>query len=197
MLVVGLTGGIGSGKSTVANLFAKHGVPIIDADVIAREITTPNHPAFVSIIQHFGKDVVLQNGSLNRAKLRQLIFSQPEQKLWLEKLLHPLIRDEIANQITTLTTPYCIAVIPLLLEAEVYSFIDRILVVDTTTTEQLKRTLLRDNVTEAEAQAILQSQTNREARLAKAHDIITNNGTLDDLIPQVNKLHEMYLKLSM
>lgn len=195
MLVVGLTGGIGSGKSTVANLFAKLGVPIIDADIVARDVTTPDKPAFNSIVKHFGPEMVLENGTLDRAKLRQLIFNQPKQRLWLEKCLHPLIKDEMARQISQLTSPYCIAVIPLLLEVEFYSFINRILVVDASEAEQLKRTLSRDNISKADVEAILHSQASRADRRAKAHDVIMNDGMPEDLIPQVDKLHEKYLKL--
>src|SRR5262245_30067916 len=125
MLVIGLTGGIGSGKSTVAKLFAERGVPIIDADIAAREVTTPNQPAFYSIVKHFGQEIVAKDGTLDRSKLRHIIFSDPKQRLWLEHLLHPQIRSKMQHQIANMTTPYCIAVIPLLLEVEFYSFINR------------------------------------------------------------------------
>jgi dephospho-CoA kinase len=196
MLVVGLTGGIGSGKSSVARLFAERGVPIIDADVAAREVTTPEKPAFASIVKHFGNDVVLPNGTLDRAKLRHIIFNDSKQRLWLEKLLHPLIRDEMKKQIDSLSAPYAVAVIPLLLEVEFYSFINRILVVDAPESAQIERVMMRDKTSRADIEEILKSQASRKDRKAKAHDIILNDGVPDDLIPQVDKLHQLYLQMS-
>lgn len=197
MLVVGLTGGIGSGKSTVARIFAEHGVPIIDADVVAREVTTPEKPAFASIVQHFGKEIVLSDGSLDRSKLRHIIFNDSKQRLWLENLLHPLIRNEMHEQLAALSAPYVIAVIPLLLEVEFYSFINRILVVDTSEPTQIERVMARDKSSSREdIMGIVKSQANRKDRIAKAHDIIVNDGTLEDLIPQINKLHQTYLQIS-
>lgn len=195
MLVVGLTGGIGSGKSTVATLFAEHGAPIIDADVVARAITAPDKPAFTSIVKHFGPNVLLKDGTLDRAQLRDLIFNDSKQRLWLEKLLHPLIREEMEDQIQRMSAPYCIAVIPLLLEVEFYAFINRILVVDAPESAQVKRVIARDHTSQSQVEAIIMSQAQRDARRAKAHDVISNDGTLADLIPQVNALHEMYIKL--
>ena len=196
MLVVGLTGGIGSGKSTVANLFAERGAAIIDADIIAREVTEKESPALKNIVKHFGPEVILKDGSLDRGKLRQLVFNHPNDRLWLEKLLHPLIKDEMTRQIARMKAAYCVAVIPLLLEVEFYSFINRILVIDTSETEQIKRAMLRDNISKSEVEAILHSQASRQARRAKAHDVILNDGSLEDLIPQVDKLHEKYLEMS-
>lgn len=195
MLVVGLTGGVGSGKSTVAALFAKHGVPIIDADIVAREVTAPNKPDFASIIKHFGSGVVLPDGTLNRSKLRHLIFNDPKQRLWLEKLLHPSIRDEMQKKLHGIEAPYCIAVIPLLLEVEFYYFINRILVVDASETEQIRRVMQRDNAAKSDVEAILESQASRIDRRSKAHDIIINDGKLEDLNAQVDKLHETYTRL--
>jgi len=196
MLVVGLTGGIGSGKSAVAKLFAEHDVPIIDADDISRELTQADQPAFHSIIKHFGNQVILPDGKLDRAKLRDIIFRDPKQRLWLEHLLHPMIRDAIAERLKQIHEPYCILVIPLLLEVEFYSFINRILVVDAPEQKQLERVAARDNSRKSEIEAILKTQASREARLARAHDVITNNGTLDDLVPQVEQLHEKYSQMA-
>ncbi|MCW5584393.1 MAG: dephospho-CoA kinase, partial [Gammaproteobacteria bacterium] len=161
MLVIGLTGGIGSGKSTVANLFAEQGVPVIDADVIAREITAPNKPAFSSIVKHFGQSILNPDGTLDRTKLRQIIFHNPKQRLWLEKLLHPQIRNEMQQQIAKMTAPYCIAVIPLLLEVEFFSFINRILVVDAPESAQIRRVMLRDHMSQPDIEAILKTQAPR------------------------------------
>lgn len=195
MLVVGLTGGIGSGKTTVANLFSKYNIPVIDADIVARAVTTPDKPAFAKVVKHFGKEIVMPDGTLNRAKLRSIIFSDNRERLWLEQLLHPLIRDEMHKQVSTLSAPYCIAVIPLLLEVEFYSFINRILVVDAPEAAQVDRVMSRDKTTRDDIEAILKSQASRHDRVAKAHDVIVNDGVLDDLIPQVEKLHAMYTQM--
>jgi dephospho-CoA kinase len=195
MLVIGLTGGIGSGKSTVARLFEKKGIPIIDADVIAQALTLPGQPALQAIIEHFNDPALMRAGQLNRARLREIIFQLPGERLWLEQLLHPLIRKQIETQIKAIVAPYCIVVIPLLAESGAYDFINRILVIDTNETEQIKRAAQRDRVPPEQIAAILKTQASREARLGIAHDIIQNNGTLDDLIPQVERWHQHYLSL--
>jgi dephospho-CoA kinase len=196
MLVIGLTGGIGSGKSTVAALFAALHVPIIDTDVIAHELTQPKTPAYLSIVKHFGKDLVLSDGLLNRAQLSMMIFSDSKKRLWLERLLHPLIRDEMERKIHQCSAPYCIAVIPLLFEVEFYSMINRILVVDSPLELQIERIRARDHFPLSHIQAILKTQASRSHRLARADDIITNDQDLTHLKNQVEKLHAKYLKLS-
>lgn len=196
MLVIGLTGGIGSGKSTVADLFAKHGITIIDADAIARQVTNTEHPALQKISGYFGSDILLTDGSLDRTKLKKIIFSEPQKREWLEQLLHPLIRQEMKNCIQTALSPYCIAMIPLLLETSPNPLIDRILIVDTAEEEQIIRIQKRDGVSKIEAESILKAQINREQRLNAAHDIILNHGPLSNLVPQVDKLHKIYLDLS-
>lgn len=195
MLVVGLTGGIGSGKSVVTRLFAEHGAAIIDTDIIARDLTQKDSPALASIIKHFGQEILLSDGNLDRAKLRKLIFSNPQERLWLERLLHPLIQEEMDRQIAQISAPYCIAVIPLLLEVEFFSSINRILVVDALEADQVKRVMQRDNIPKAEVEAMLNSQANRADRRAKAHDVILNDGLLEDLVPQVDKLDKKYRQL--
>lgn len=195
MLVIGLTGGIGSGKSTVANLFAKHGVPIIDADAVSREITTPNDPAFMRIVKHLGDHVLQPDGSLDRAKLRTIIFADSKERRWLETLLHPLIRDAMQQKINQLSAPYCLAVIPLLLEAEFYFFINRILVVDAPEPLQIERVTARDKAPISHVESILKAQASREVRLTRAHDVITNDGDMQNLIQQVDQLHEKYSHL--
>ena len=198
MLVIGLTGGIGSGKSTVAELFAKHDVPIIDADVISRELTKPNAPAIAKIISHFGSDICLPDGSLNRKKLRDIIFTDAKQRHWLEHLLHPQIHHEILQQLHKLSShAYCIIIIPLLIESASYAFIDRVLVVDTTEDLQIQRVTQRDTSQEQHVRAILDSQTTREHRLSHADDVITNTGDINELEPQVTRLHERYLELGL
>lgn len=196
MLIVGLTGGIGSGKSTVADLFAEKGINVIDADVAARELTHPDQPAFQKIIKHFGSNVLNKDGSLNRAYLRNIIFSDQKQRVWLERLLHPLIRQHMEEKLSHITSPYCIAVVPLLLEVESYSFINRILVIDTPESLQVKRVMARDHMSEDELEAILDRQASREQRRLKAHDVINNEGSLAELRKQVDVLHQQYLALA-
>jgi dephospho-CoA kinase len=195
MLVIGLTGGIGSGKSTVARLFEEKGIPIIDADVIAQALTLPGQPALQAINAHFDDPTLLKEGQLNRARLRDIIFQSPAERLWLEQLLHPLIRKQIETQIKAVVAPYCIVVIPLLVESGAYDFIDRVLVIDTNETEQIQRAAQRDHVSPERIAAILNTQASREARLAIAHDVIQNNGKMNDLIPQVEWWHQHYLSL--
>lgn len=196
MLVIGLTGGIGSGKTTVANLFAEKGVTIIDTDQLARDVIEPGKPALEKIIQKFGQTILLPNGSLDRTALRKHIFNHPEDREWLEKLLHPLIREEMKYQAEHSTSPYCIAVIPLLFETKPNPLIDRILVVDTTEEEQIKRAHTRDNTSPQQIKAILKSQASRNQRVSGADDIIINTGSPEELIPQVDQLHQLYLILS-
>lgn len=199
MLIIGLTGGIGSGKSTVARLFADKGIPVIDADIIARNVTEAGEPALTAIAEHFGVNVIMKDGNLDRPKLRTIIFQDPNERQWLEQLLHPLIRDKITQQLATLSAannkaPYCIIVIPLLLETASYSFIDRILVVDTPEHIQIVRVSTRDQALAATAKAIIDTQLAREERLKQADDVIVNDGTHADLTPQVDKLHDQYSK---
>ena len=195
MFVVGLTGGIGTGKSVVAKLFAENGVPIIDADVIAREMTEPNSPAYHAIVKHFENSILLPDKTLNRPKLRQIIFTDTNQRIWLENLLHPLIRKKMEQQIKNMSEPYCIAVIPLLFEVEFYFFINRTLVVDAPEKIQIDRIMARDNISKPQIKAILKAQANREQRLARAQDIIINDKDPEDLVPQVKLLHKKYLSL--
>ena len=196
MLVIGLTGGIGSGKSTVADLFAQKGIAIIDADLAARVITNPDQPAFTKIVTHFGDEVLNPDGTLNRTHLRNIIFSNIKERAWLERLLHPLIREQMEKELSEAKSPYCIAVIPLLLEVEFYFFINRILVVDTEEETQINRVMTRDKVGRNDVEVVLNSQANREHRRSKAHDVISNDGDMVHLKNQVDELHEKYLKLS-
>lgn len=197
MLIIGLTGGIGSGKTTVANQFASYGVPIIDADVIARDITLPNTFAFNEIIKHFGQHLLTQHGTLDRSALRQIIFNQPQERIWLENLLHPIIRDQIEQQIAQILAPYCIIIIPLLFEVESYPFINRILVVDSPPNMQIERVIQRDKTDQTQVEAIIKTQVSREFRLKGAQDIIVNDGSVTDLHQQVEKLHLFYNKISL
>lgn len=196
MLVIGLTGGIGSGKSTVARLFAEKGVTIIDTDQLARDITLPGQEALAKIIEKFGKGILLPDKTLDRSQLRKIVFTDLHKRQWLEQLLHPLIRAETQRRIESATSPYCMVVIPLLLETKPNPLVKRILVVDLPEEQQLLRAHLRDQLPEKEISAIMRSQVTREQRLAAADDVIDNHGTLAELIPQVEKLHQSYCNSS-
>ncbi|HIF9294371.1 TPA: dephospho-CoA kinase [Photobacterium damselae] len=194
--VVGLTGGIGSGKTTVANLFARYGVDLIDADIIARDVVAPNSAGLAAIIDKFGADITLENGELDRAQLRQLIFSKPEQKEWLNQLLHPMIRQQMLAQIQASTSPYSLLIVPLMVENNLQALTQRLLVVDVDEQVQIQRTQQRDKVPLEQVKKILASQASRSERLAAADDVITNNDDEQALHPQVEKLHQYYLALS-
>jgi dephospho-CoA kinase len=193
---VALTGGIGSGKSTVADAFASLGINVIDADIIARQVVEPGAPALQAIVSRFGADMSLANGSLNRRQLRERIFTHAAEKSWLNALLHPLIQQETQRQMQQATSPYVLWVVPLLVENQLWQKADRVLVVDVSEETQLKRTMYRDNVSEAHAKQILAAQVTREQRLAVADDVIDNNGAPDAIALDVARLHARYLKLA-
>ncbi len=196
MYSVGLTGGIASGKSTVADLFAKQGVTIIDADVIAREVILPGESAYDSIVAYFGNNIVGNDQLIDRAKLRLIVFNNPEKRIWLEKLLHPVIRHRMIACSLKASSPYCIHVIPLLIETLPHPEINRILVVDVSVETQIKRLKIRDNLDKDMIENMLQAQISRKERLAHADDIIVNEGDLVTLADAVEKLHEKYLRLA-
>lgn len=196
MFIVGLTGGIGSGKSTVAALFAEKGIAVIDTDQLSRDVTTPGKSALAKIAAYFGPSILDGEGKLNRGRLRTIIFSDENKRKWLEQLLHPLIIDEMHRFAEKSSSPYVIAMIPLLFETESIPLIDRILVIDTSEDQQILRTQKRDNLTAEEVKSIISTQIIRNERLQKAHDVIFNDGKIEDLIPQVNKFHELYLRLA-
>ncbi len=194
--VVGLTGGIGSGKSTVADLFKAHGIDIIDADQLSREAVEPGQPALHAIEEHFGVDILTAAGELDRANLRTIVFSEPKQKEWLEALLHPLIADLIKSGIARSNSDYCVLESPLLLETEQHQLVSRILVVDVSVETQLSRALERDGGDATVISSIIASQLNRDKRLEKADDVVTNEGSLQDLRVTIDKLHNTYLTLA-
>ncbi len=198
MLKIGLTGGIGSGKTTVTEHFSSLGIPIIDADLIAREITAAGQPALQEISTLFGKQIIDNNGQLKRRELREIIFSNPEKRQQLEAILHPLIRQRMLERSHTVCrkAPYCILSIPLLLESRWKNRLDRILVVDTPEPQQLQRTMQRDHIDEKSAQAIIGSQISRQARLQAADDTIENSDSINDLQDKIEQLHLKYLKLA-
>ena len=196
MLVIGLTGGIGSGKSTVAEMFESLGVPIIDMDRIARQIVEPGQPALTQIKQAFGEKIVAASGQLNRQQLSKIIFDSVEKRQQLEAILHPLIRQETARQLAELKSPYCIVVIPLLLESEQRSLVDRVLVVDVPESLQITRTMQRDGISAAQVRKILAAQVGRDSRLNAADDVIDNSAAMEDIRHRVDELDQQYRALS-
>lgn len=197
MLRVGLTGGLGSGKSTAADCFAELKVPVIDADKIAHELTQPDQEAFKKIVEHFGKEISINQVLLNRVKLRSLIFQSLKERLWLENLLHPPIISKIQESLKYLKIPYCILVIPLLTESlQSINFLDRILVIDAPASIQIQRVKIRDRLSQQQIELIMHSQSRREKRLAMADDILVNNQDVTVLREAVFKLNYKYLKLA-
>jgi len=194
MFKIGLTGGIGSGKSTVSDLFKQLAIPVIDADDIAHELVAPDQPALTQISTAFGLQSLNPDGSLNRAELREVIFQNTEKKHQLESILHPLVYAEIEHQINQLNSPYIIVSIPLLLETGMQSLVDHILVVDCPVEMQINRVKLRNKMNEAQIMLIINSQINRAERLAQADSIIDNTQDLSYLNQQVNNLHIQFLK---
>ena len=198
--IIGLTGGIGSGKSTVADLFAALNVPVIDADVVAREVVAKGSPLLTDIVAHFGKQVLTESGELNRATLREIVFNDEAQKCWLNNLLHPAIRHEMQCQLMAQTAPYVIWVVPLLIENQLTNLCDRILVIDVSPDVQLARATKRDNNNPALIQKIMAAQVSRETRLAVADDVIHNDNDFaenaESLQQKVLELHQLYLNLA-
>ncbi|EPE4837004.1 dephospho-CoA kinase [Yersinia enterocolitica] len=194
--IVALTGGIGSGKSTLANAFANLGVPLVDADIIARQMVEPGMPALMEIASRYGETILHTDGTLNRAALRKKIFSEPQEKAWLNSLLHPLIQQETQSQLANIDEPYVLWVVPLLVENGLHHRANRVLVVDVAPEIQLARTMARDGITRQQAEDILASQVSRQQRLACADDIIDNSGDPIVIAPQVTLLHQQYLKLA-
>ncbi|MGK0500794.1 MAG: dephospho-CoA kinase [Oceanicoccus sp.] len=196
MLTVGITGGIGSGKTAASDRFQQLGIDIIDADIASRVVVEPGRPALASIARHFGNDILTADGNLDRAALRQLIFAEPSQKQWLEALLHPLIAAEIKQQLQAATSPYVIFVSPLLIETEQHKLCHRILVIDIPESQQIARTSQRDNNDITQIKRIIASQASRQQRLDKADDVIENKQTIDILEQKVDKIHQYYLGLA-
>ncbi|MCV3263608.1 dephospho-CoA kinase [Vibrio harveyi] len=194
--VISLTGGIASGKTTVANLFKQQfKIDIVDADIVAREVVEPGTPGLNAIMEHFGTDIVRDDQTLDRAKLREKIFSNPEEKAWVNGLLHPMIREKMIEDLEQVTSDYALLVVPLLVENKLDSLCERVLVVDVEPQTQISRTVKRDNVSEEQAKAILASQASREQRLALADDVVKNNPDDPDLLLQITDLHEKYLAM--
>lgn len=196
MLRVGLTGGIGSGKSTVATLFARHGAPVIDTDEIAHELLAPGQVAHAEIVAAFGREILDTHGNIDRAQLRHRVFAEPAERKRLEAILHPRIRAETARRMEGLRVPYCIAVVPLLIEAGFTDLVDRVLVVDADDLLRIQRTKARSGLGEPEIRRIMASQASRPERLQRADDVITNNSDLAHLEREVARLHGVYSALA-
>ncbi|MGZ4956974.1 MAG: dephospho-CoA kinase [Methylobacter sp.] len=196
MLKVGLTGGIGCGKSTVARIFADLNIPVLDADQIAHSLVEKGQPALARIRQEFGASILNPDGSLNRRHLREIVFSDLKQKQKLESILHPLIYKTLQAELEPLVAPYCIISIPLLFETDMIHLVDRILVIDCPVETQIERVKIRDNLTIERIQSIIDNQVSRAYRIEKADDLIDNSTTDYRLAEQVKKLHNLYLSLS-
>lgn len=200
--VIGLTGGIGSGKTTIANIFAQYNIAIIDADIVAREVVAIGQPALIKIKEHFGDEILLSSGELNRTLLREKVFSTKSDKheankTWLNNLLHPLIRQSILTQISKAKSDYCLLVAPLLLENNLTYMVDRILVVDVDENTQITRTCNRDNNSIEQIKNIIASQISRKERLQQADDVINNQmNDKVEISAQVSALHQKYLQLA-
>ena len=192
-MIIGLTGGIGSGKTAVSDTFKSLGIDIIDADVSSRSVVKKGQPALDDIKSHFGDDILDSENSLDRAKLREIIFKNPDERIWLEKLLHPKIAEHIKDQLENSESPYCVLVSPLLLETEQKSYCSFVLVVDVPEESQIARTAKRDGVSEEQVKNIISAQIDREKRLEQADEIIINDGSMEDLKEKVMVLHAKYL----
>lgn len=191
--VIGVTGGIGSGKTAVTDFFAARGICIVDADIAARVVVEPGKPALTSISERFGADILQTDGALDRRKLRDIIFNDDQQRIWLEQLLHPLIRQQIIEELSQAESEYAILVSPLLIETNQQELIDRLLVVDVPPETQIERTIKRDTMNREQTEAIISKQSSRDEKLAKADDVVDNSGSLDKLHLQLEILHQQYL----
>lgn len=193
--ILGITGGIGSGKSTVAEAFSRQGIHVVDSDQAARWVVEPGRPALVRIVERFGPEILLPDGQLNRAALRQRIFNDPEQRRWLEALLHPLVNQEVRQNLQQASSPYAILVSPLLIESGQRAITQRLLVVDVPVELQIQRTMARDSNSEDQVRAIIAAQIARDERLRHADDVLLNNQDLQQVEKEVERLHRFYLQL--
>jgi dephospho-CoA kinase len=194
-LIVGLTGGVASGKSAVAAVFGELGAPLVDTDVIAREVVAPGEPGLAAVRAEFGPSVFRSTGELDRAALRSIVFSDDGKRRKLESLLHPLIRARLRHKLKDVQGPYAIVVVPLLIETDFAALVDRIAVVDCPEAMQLERLIKRDGVPRPEALAMVRVQADRAARLKAAHDVIDNSGSREATRRQVEQLHRRYLEI--
>ncbi len=192
-LIVGITGGIGSGKSAVTRCFEQHGITVVDADMVARIIVEPGTPALAAIATHFGSDILQADGTLDRPALRRRVFADPAERAWLERLTHPLIGQEIVSQLNASPSAYTILSSPLLLDTSQHSLVDCVVVVDVPETVQLQRTMHRDGNDEAQVKRIMAAQMGRAERLERADIVIDNSRSLEELEQTVEELHKEFL----
>lgn len=195
-LIIGLTGGIGSGKTAASDFFSEQGIPVVDADIVARQVVEPGQPAWQAIREHFAPDVLLEDQTLNRAWLREKIFQNPEERTWLESITHPAIRDEIIKQLSQPATSYTILVSPLLFESQQHMLCHRTLLIDVPEKLQIERTSQRDNNSPKQVEAIIRAQMSRTERQIRAHDIILNNESQEQLHLACLNRHRNYLTLA-
>ena len=196
MLIIGLTGGIGSGKSVASDKFKSLGITIVDADVASRTVVEPGKPALKEIEDHFGSGIITAEGKLDRNKLREIIATDPEERKWLESVLHPKIGEQITKEISESTSVYTLFVAPLLLETNSQEMCSRVVVVDVPKDVQIRRTAKRDKVSPNQVEQMVAAQMEREKRLEKADDVLLNSGTIEDLEKQVEELHKKYIKMA-
>ena len=192
-MIIGLTGGIGSGKTAVSDIFEELGIRVVDADLASRVVVEKGRPSLEEIAKHFGQGILTEEGELDRAKLREIIFNSDEEKNWLESLLHPAIARQIQDELKASSSPYTILVSPLLLETNQKDFCDKVLVVDVPVETQIERTLKRDDVSLEQVQSIIKAQISRDKRLELADEVIVNDKSLEDLQLAVSKLHQQFI----
>jgi len=195
-MIVGLTGGIGSGKSAAACVFKNEGINVIDADNLAKEVVAKDTPGFIKVVEYFGSEIIAEDGSLDRAKLRKEVFDNNEKRIALESITHPLVRENMSEKILASESPYSIIEVPLIFETKSMSSYDRILVIDCESKLQLERAILRDNNSSDAIQNIINSQCSREERLSIANDVISNNDSLKNLQMRSLAMHHFYLGLT-
>ena len=192
-MIIGLTGGIGSGKTAVSDIFEELGIGVVDADLASRVVVEKGRPSLEEIAKHFGQGILTEAGELDRAKLREIIFNSDEEKNWLESLLHPVIAKQIQEELKASSSPYTILVSPLLLETNQKDFCNKVLVVDVPVETQIERTLKRDDVSLEQVQSIIKAQISRDKRLELADEVIVNDKSLEDLQLAVSKMHQQFI----
>ena len=196
MLIIGLTGGIGSGKSVASDKFKSLGITVVDADVASRTVVEPGKPALKEIEDHFGSGIITAEGKLDRNNLREIIATDPEERKWLESVTHPKIGEQITKEISESTSVYTLFVAPLLLETNSQEMCSRVVVVDVPKDVQIRRTAKRDKVSPNQVEKMVAAQIEREKRLEKADDVLLNSGTIEDLEKQVEELHKKYIQMA-
>ena len=196
VLTIALTGGIGSGKTSIASIFKSLGVPVIDSDTISKEIILPGKPCFKDIVNEFGEEILTNKGTIDRYKLRDIIFNNDKARIKLENIIHPVVFKNIDTEISLINYPYCLVIIPLLIETKSTEKFDRILVIDALESLQFERIVKRDDISPILIKKIIKTQAKRKERLRYANDIIVNNDTIMNLNKSINTLHKKYLGLS-